>query len=176
MASRVEVATVGELSDGDMKAVEVGDRTIVVLSVAGDLFAIDDEGASQELDSQLKLFALAPRPAGGLFAIDGSHNDIVVIDEDGRVATTLVDSTTSPGAPGHLVSDAGGGLFFSAGSGDSSGVFYLAAGADTPVPVADVTDARGLALSANGGRLWVNASGDYTVWVFDVGEGDRGEP
>ena len=43
MASRVEVATVGELSDGDMKAVEVGDRTIVVLSVAGDLFAIDDE-------------------------------------------------------------------------------------------------------------------------------------
>jgi glucan biosynthesis protein C len=135
------------------------------------LFAIDDEGASQELDSQLKLSALAPRPAGGLFAIDGSHNDIVVIDEDGRVATTLVDSTTSPGAPGHLVSDAGGGLFFSAGSGDSSGVFYLAAGADTPVPVADVTDARGLALSANGGRLWVNASGDYTVWVFDVGEG-----
>ena len=43
MASRVEVATVGELSDGDMKAVEVGDRTIVVLNVAGDLFAIDDE-------------------------------------------------------------------------------------------------------------------------------------
>lgn len=43
MASRVEVATVGELSDGEMKTVDVGDRTIVVLNVDGDLFAIDDE-------------------------------------------------------------------------------------------------------------------------------------
>ena len=47
MASRVEVATVGELSDGEMKTVDVGDRTIVLLNVAGDLLAIDDECTHQ---------------------------------------------------------------------------------------------------------------------------------
>ncbi len=47
MAGRVEIATVGELSDGELKPVEVGDRTIVLLNVSGDLFAIDDECTHQ---------------------------------------------------------------------------------------------------------------------------------
>ena len=47
MANRVEVGTVGELSDGEMKPVEVGDRTIVLLNVAGDLLAVDDECTHQ---------------------------------------------------------------------------------------------------------------------------------
>ncbi len=132
------------------------------------LFTIGADGVSQELDADLVLGALAQRPGGGLFAI--ARNEIVTIDEDGRPTNAIVDSTDSPGALGHLASDAGGGLFFSGGSGDSSGVFYLAAVADIPVAVADVTNARGLALSADGRRLWVNAAGDYTVWVFDVGE------
>ncbi len=131
------------------------------------LFAIGADGVS-ELDAELVLGSLAPRPGGGLFAI--ARNEIVTIAEEGRVTNTIVDSTTIPGVPGHLASDVGGGLFFSAGSGDTSGIFYLAAGADTPVAVADVTNARGLALSLDGRRLWVNAAGDYTVWVFDVGE------
>ena len=47
MTPRVEVATVGEMADGEMKTAEVGDRTIVLLNVAGDLFAIDDECTHQ---------------------------------------------------------------------------------------------------------------------------------
>ena len=43
----------------------------------------------------------------------------------------------------------------------TSGIFYLAAGADTPVAVADVTNARGLALSLDGRRLWVARTLSY---------------
>ena len=43
MASRVEVGKVGELSDGELKPVEVGDRTLVLINVAGNHFVIDDE-------------------------------------------------------------------------------------------------------------------------------------
>ena len=43
MADRVEVAKVGELADGDMKDVDGGERTLVVLNVGGEIFAIDDE-------------------------------------------------------------------------------------------------------------------------------------
>ena len=44
---RVEAAKVSELSEGEMKAVEVGDRTVVVLTVDGDVYAIDDECTHQ---------------------------------------------------------------------------------------------------------------------------------
>ena len=43
MASRVEVAKVSELSEGEMKPVAVGDRTVVLFNIGGELFAIDDE-------------------------------------------------------------------------------------------------------------------------------------
>ena len=43
MPQRFEAARLGELGEGDMKAVEAGERTVVVLNVGGDLFAIDDE-------------------------------------------------------------------------------------------------------------------------------------
>ena len=43
MADRVEAASVGELAEGEMKPVEVGDRTAVLLNVEGRLYAIDDE-------------------------------------------------------------------------------------------------------------------------------------
>ena len=44
---RVEAAKVDELGDGDMKPVEVGDRTVVLLNVDGNLYAIDDECTHQ---------------------------------------------------------------------------------------------------------------------------------
>ena len=43
MADRVEAANVGELAEGEMKPVELGDRTAVLLNVEGRLYAIDDE-------------------------------------------------------------------------------------------------------------------------------------
>ena len=43
MVRRIEAAGVGELSDGEMKAVEAGERTVLLINVAGDHLAIDDE-------------------------------------------------------------------------------------------------------------------------------------
>ena len=43
MAERIKAADLGELAEGDMKAVEGAGRTAVVLNVGGDFYAIDDE-------------------------------------------------------------------------------------------------------------------------------------
>ena len=43
MERGVEVAKVDELEAGEMKPVEAGGRTVVMLNVEGDLYAIDDE-------------------------------------------------------------------------------------------------------------------------------------
>ena len=43
MSTREEVAQVGEVTDGEMKTVEAGERTIVLINSGGDLYAIDDE-------------------------------------------------------------------------------------------------------------------------------------
>ena len=43
MSTREEVAQVDEVSEGEMKTVEAGDRMIVLINSGGDLYAIDDE-------------------------------------------------------------------------------------------------------------------------------------
>jgi nitrite reductase/ring-hydroxylating ferredoxin subunit len=43
MVERIEAANVGEVAEGEMKAVEAGDRTVVLINVDGNHFAIDDE-------------------------------------------------------------------------------------------------------------------------------------
>ena len=43
MERAVEAAKVGELEAGEMKLVQAGGRTAVMLNVGGDLYAIDDE-------------------------------------------------------------------------------------------------------------------------------------
>ena len=47
MATRFEIAKVGELDTGEMKQAPVEDRVLVLLNVGGDLFAIDDECTHQ---------------------------------------------------------------------------------------------------------------------------------
>ena len=47
MDNRVEAGKVDELGAGEMKVVEAGDRTVVLLNVDGELYAIDDECAHQ---------------------------------------------------------------------------------------------------------------------------------
>ncbi len=43
MAERIKATDLGELAEGDMKALEGAERTVVILNVGGDLYAIDDE-------------------------------------------------------------------------------------------------------------------------------------
>ena len=43
MGHRVEATKVDELRDGEMKAIEVGERTVVLANVDGGFFAFDDE-------------------------------------------------------------------------------------------------------------------------------------
>ena len=47
MAGRIEAASIGELSEGEMKAVEAGERTVLLINVTGALLAIDDECTHQ---------------------------------------------------------------------------------------------------------------------------------
>lgn len=47
MGDRVEAGKVGELADGEMKAVGAGDKTVLLLNADGALYAIDDECAHQ---------------------------------------------------------------------------------------------------------------------------------
>ena len=47
MDNRVEAGKVDELGDGEMKVVEAGDRTVLLLNADGELYAIDDECAHQ---------------------------------------------------------------------------------------------------------------------------------
>ena len=44
---RVEAAKLGEIGEGEMKAVEAGDRTVLLLNVGGDIYSIDDECTHQ---------------------------------------------------------------------------------------------------------------------------------
>ena len=43
MAEYVHAAKVGELSPGELKLVEAGDRSVVLLNVEGNIYAIDNE-------------------------------------------------------------------------------------------------------------------------------------
>ena len=43
MTERIEAGKVGELDGGDVKAVDAGERTVLLSNVDGELFAIDDE-------------------------------------------------------------------------------------------------------------------------------------
>ena len=43
MTERIEAGKVGELDGGEMKAVDAGERTVLLSNVDGELFAIDDE-------------------------------------------------------------------------------------------------------------------------------------
>ena len=47
MADRIEAGSVGELSEGEMKPVESGERVVLLMNVAGGLLAIDDECTHQ---------------------------------------------------------------------------------------------------------------------------------
>ena len=47
LTNRLEAAKVGELAEGEMKSLDFGDRTVVLLNVAGDLYAIDGECTHQ---------------------------------------------------------------------------------------------------------------------------------
>jgi nitrite reductase/ring-hydroxylating ferredoxin subunit len=47
VSSREEVAQVGDVPDGELTTVEAGGRTIVLVNVGGDLYAIDDECTHQ---------------------------------------------------------------------------------------------------------------------------------
>ena len=42
MVDRIEAASVGELSEGEMRTVKAGERTILLINVTGALLAIDD--------------------------------------------------------------------------------------------------------------------------------------
>ncbi|MBT6626976.1 MAG: acyltransferase family protein [Gemmatimonadetes bacterium] len=83
---------------------------------------------------------------------------------------SLVDSTHTPMQPLHMAADRNGGVFFSAGEGDSSGVYFVDAGTKTPRQVAHLPEARGVTLSHDGRTLYAVAMGDYNVWAFDVGQ------
>ena len=88
-------------------------------------------------------------------------------------STHTVDSSDGVGRPWHLAGAPDGGLFFSAGEGDSSGVYFVDADTEVARQVAVLPGARGLALSNDGRTLYAVAVDDYDVWAFDVQ--DNGE-
>lgn len=135
------------------------------------LLAIDADGTSTQLSPDLELGALSPA-SGGLWAIDRSTHTIVAIDDQGHVKNSLVDSSDGVGRPWHLAGAPDGGLFFSAGEGDSSGLLRRCRHRSRP-QVAVHPGARGLALSNDGRTLYAVAVDDYDVWAFDVQ--DNGE-
>ncbi|MBT3345462.1 MAG: acyltransferase family protein [Gemmatimonadetes bacterium] len=132
------------------------------------LLAIDPDGQTLELNEELELSVLTPR-SDGLWAIDRTTNTIVAIDSEGQIAeASVIDSSQYPGQPWHLASRPAGGLYFSAGEGDSSGVYYISDIGDTPIQVALLPNARGLSLSPDGGTLYAVADADFNVWAFDA--------
>lgn len=144
------------------------DRLYVAAHPRG-LLAIGPDGVTTQLNTEVELGIIAPAPHG-LWAIDRTTDRIVRVDEEGQITEEgSVDSTDSPGKPWHLASTSAGGLYFSAGEGDSSGVYYIDSVQDTPRQVATLPDPRGLALSTDGSTLYAVADGDYNVWAFDVG-------
>jgi peptidoglycan/LPS O-acetylase OafA/YrhL len=139
-------------------------------SQAQGLFTVDDEGLTTQLNGDVELGALTPTP-WGFWAIDRATRDIVRIDAEGRVEGSLIDSSNTPGPPWYLAATGrDGGLFFSAGEGDSSGVYFIDAGG-SPRQVASLPEARGLGLSDDRRTLYAVAAGDVNVWAFDVGAG-----
>ena len=138
-------------------------------TTAHGLGTIKADGTTHQFDLNMDLGALAPRPKGGLFAVDRTNNSIVLFNKDTHVDTTIVASIVTHGKLGHLASDTVGGLFVST-RGDSGGVFYLTSNDKTLNNVAKLLNPAGLALHPNGKQLWITRTGDYTVWVFDVTE------
>ena len=148
------------------------DGTLYFATPAQGLQALSPSGTAQVLNADLKLGSLAPLAGGGLAGVDGATN-ILELDGRGAVGETLVDSGAVGGTPRHLTGDGRGGLYFTVApdQGREGAIYYRAPDGRTAVafrPDSTVVPA-GLALSADGERLFYTADGGPTVRVLRVG-------
>lgn len=136
------------------------------------LILLSAEGAQTTLADSLELAAIAPLTDSSLVAVEPETRRVLALDGQGRQLAVLADSTDSTRTPVQVIADGRGGVYFTARpreEGDGS-IWYRAPDSD-PRPVVQgngLARPAGLALSADGHRLFVNDAKSAMVTVFTV--------
>lgn len=137
------------------------------------LILLSPEGSQVSLADSLELTAIAPLTEGALAAVEPETRRVLELDGQGRQLAVLADSTDTTRTPVQVIADGRGGIYFTARpreEGDGS-IWYRAPDG-SPRSVAQgngLVRPTGLALSANGRRLFVNDAKSAMITVFAVG-------
>jgi|GEM_PF-271965 glucans biosynthesis protein C len=137
----------------------------------GGLRALMPDGSEILLDPELELGDLIPLANGHLAAVDIQGKRIVELDVEGRILTTLVDSSSSIGLPGRLVGDIRGGIYFTAkveGSEENAIYYFSPEDRSLTTVKEELPDQTSMALAADGSTLFLVNPEDNHIWASTV--------